>query len=240
MTAYAPTVSGVDGLSLSAVHRLHRTYQHPQHLAEAGETGDCPQLQPVWNSPLCFVERLTCGSPDRKATFAGAHSNSLRSLLSVLPCESPDGSSGKKATFAALTPPASPTLGDLRIFPGFSRLGKCDSRERSESEHRRCVIPANLRAAEGPMREFPSFSWLGTHRSVLSSGSPAVRRTERQRSLTLTPTHFVRCCPFCRANRLTALRAKRQRSLRSLLRLRLRCPVLRANRLWLFGRTGTD
>ena len=29
------------------------------------------------------VKRRTCGLPDRKATFAGAHSNSLRSLLSV-------------------------------------------------------------------------------------------------------------------------------------------------------------
>ena len=29
--------------------------------------------------------------------------------------------------------------GPMRIFPGFSRLGKCDSRERSESEHQRCV-----------------------------------------------------------------------------------------------------
>ena len=32
--------------------------------------------------------------------------------------------------------------------------------------------------------------------SVLSSGSPSVCRTERQRSLALTPTHCVRCCPF--------------------------------------------
>ena len=92
----------------------------------AWRAADFPRLQPAWNSPLRSVERLTCGSPDRKATFAYAHSNSLRSLLSVLPCESPDGSSGKKATFAALT-----------------------------------------------------------------------------------PTHFVRCCPFCHANRLTALRENR-------------------------------
>ena len=40
-----------------------------------------------------------CGSSDRKATFAGAHSNSLRSLLSVLSGESPCGSSDRKATF---------------------------------------------------------------------------------------------------------------------------------------------
>ena len=31
------------------------------------------------------------------------------------------------------------TEGALRIFPSFSWNGKCDSRERSESEHRRCV-----------------------------------------------------------------------------------------------------
>ena len=33
------------------------------------------------------------------------------------------------------------TAGDLRIFPSFSWFGKCDSRERSESERRRSVIP---------------------------------------------------------------------------------------------------
>ena len=91
--------------------------------------------------PLRFALRLTCGSPDKKATFAGAHSSAcgyaVRFALRIA-C----GSSGKKATFAALTPPPAATL------------------------------------------------------SVLSSGSPAVRRTERQRSL------------------------------RSLLPLRLRTPVL--------------
>ena len=78
------------------------------------------------------------------------------------------------------------SLGDLRIFSGFNWNGKCDSSgskpqrtevlwlshgtfrdllrkpgqvsKRSESEHRRCVIPANLRAAEGPIREFHNFS----------------------------------------------------------------------------------
>ena len=33
------------------------------------------------------------------------------------------------------------------------------------------------------MRGFPSFSWFGTHRSVSPCGSPAVCRAERQRSL---------------------------------------------------------
>ena len=61
------------------------------------------------------------------------------------------------------------TKGALRIFPGFSRFGKCDNRERSESEHQRYVIPASLRAVEGPMREpqdispclsVPGYAWL--------------------------------------------------------------------------------
>ena len=37
------------------------------------------------------------------------------------------GSLGKKATLTAFIPPASPTVGDLRIFPSFSWSGKCDS-----------------------------------------------------------------------------------------------------------------
>ena len=37
------------------------------------------------------------------------------------------GSLGKKATLTVLVPPASPTVGDLRIFPSFSWSGKCDS-----------------------------------------------------------------------------------------------------------------
>ena len=57
-----------------------------------------------------------CGSSDRKATLAGAHSNSLRSLLEALP---------KSTIWRA-----------------------------------------------GLMRKFPSFSWQGTYRSVLSSESP--------------------------------------------------------------------
>ena len=85
--------------------------RYPSELESCGRShARVPQLQLARNSPLRSVERLTCGSPDRKATFADAHSNSLRSLLSVLPCESPDGSSGKKATFAALTPPPAATL----------------------------------------------------------------------------------------------------------------------------------
>ena len=68
------------------------------------------------------------------------------------------------------------TEGALRIFPSFSWSGKCDSRERSESEHRRCVAgfsPASAgvenatagseasRSTEGALRIFPSFSWSG-------------------------------------------------------------------------------
>ena len=36
------------------------------------------------------------------------------------------------------------TEGALRIFPSFSWNGKSDSRERSESEHRRCVASTAL------------------------------------------------------------------------------------------------
>ena len=84
----------------------------------------------------------------------------------------------------------------MRIFPSFSWLGKCDSRERSESEHQRRVAGAT------------GLQSVVAHRSVFPNGAPL------------------------------ALRANRQHSLRSLLRLRLRCPVLRANHLRFFGRTG--
>ena len=75
----------------------------------------------------------------------------------------------------------------LRIFPSFSRPGKCDSRggkpprtkvlwlshgtfhyllrksgqvsNRSESEHRRCVVPMSLRVVAGSMQKVP---WLRT------------------------------------------------------------------------------
>ena len=70
--------------------------------------------------------------------------------------------------------------GDLRIFPSFSWNGKCDSRERSESEHQRCVIPANSRAEEGLMREFPGFSRFGTNRpGLLTSEPPLPLRTSQ-------------------------------------------------------------
>ena len=61
---------------------------------------------------------------------------------------------------------------------------------------------------EGPMREFPSFSWQGTY---------------RWRPI---PKSMIWWKVPCNVR------------WRSLLRLRLRCPVLQANRLWLFGRTG--
>ena len=72
------------------------------------------------------------------------------------------------------------TEGALRIFPGFSWNGKCDSREQSESERRRSVIPANSRAEEGHMREFPGFSRFGTNRSgLLASDPPLPLRTSQ-------------------------------------------------------------
>ena len=83
--------------------------------------------------------------------------------LSSLPCKSPYGS-----------------LGRMAFFPSFSWSGKCDSRERSESEHQRCVIPANSRAEEGLMREFPGFSRFGTNRpGLLASDPPLPLRTSQ-------------------------------------------------------------
>ena len=45
------------------------------------------------------------------------------------------------------------TKGALRIFPSFSWNGKCDSRERSESEHRRCVADFPRLQLEWKMRQ---------------------------------------------------------------------------------------
>ena len=88
--------------------RLRCPVLRANHLRLFGRTGDFPRLQPTRNSPLLSVERLTCGSPDRKATFAYAHSNSLRSLLEDLSqrtrelwkvsCESSPASAGVELT----------------------------------------------------------------------------------------------------------------------------------------------
>ena len=43
--------------------------------------------------------------------------------------------------------------GLMRIFPSFSWNGKCDSRERSESEHRRCVADFPQLQLEWKMRQ---------------------------------------------------------------------------------------
>lgn len=71
----------------------------------------------------------------------------------------------------------------LCIFTGFSRLGKCDSSGGK---------PPTLTLQQA----------VACLLSVLPSGSTAALRTERQRSLSLTPTHCICCCPFCHANRL--------------------------------------
>ena len=78
--------------------------------------------------------------------------------------------------------------------------------------------PMSLRVAEDPMREFPNFSWFGTHRSVLPCKSPCGSsgrmvfflgfswsgkcdsnggKPQRLHSNRLPPA----CCPFCQADR---------------------------------------
>ena len=126
------------------------------------------------------------------------------STPSVLPCDSPVGSSGKKASLSSFTPSPGDlsrrtrelrkvpcnvhfvhssgfayavlfsiritygSSGEQAIFPGFSRSGKCDSRERSESERRRSVIPiCESKSMEGPPSEAQGFSpWCLTTQSL--------------------------------------------------------------------------
>ena len=102
------------------------------------------------------VKRRTCGLPDRKATFAGAHSNSLRSLLSVFSANRLAALRKKRQRSLVLTPPPAATL------------------------------------------------------SVLSSGAPAVCRTERQRSLRAHSNSLRSLLSVFSANRLVALRKMQQ------------------------------
>ncbi len=133
---------------------------------------------------------------------------------SVLSCESPCGSSDRKATFAALTP----------------------------THCVRCLKPCpNLRfGAQASCESSPASAGKELTAPFCLANRLAALRTERQRSLTLTPTHCVRCLkpcpnlrfgaqascesspasagkeltvPFCLANRLAALRTERQHSL---------------------------
>ena len=93
----------------------HRSVLHANHLRFFGRTGDATGLQSV---PFC--PRLCL-----------ARQNGQQTGFSLLECKRWWLTAGD----------LSPKLGDLRMFPGFSWFGKCDSRERSESERRRSVIP---------------------------------------------------------------------------------------------------
>ena len=79
--------------------------------------------------------------------------------------------------------------GPMRIFPGFSRSGKCDSRERSESERRRSVarVPQLQLAWNSPLRS-PCDAPVG------SSGKKASVAL-------LSPDHFAGRWSSCTAGR---------------------------------------
>ena len=82
------------------------------------------------------------------------------------------------------------TAGDLRIFPGFSRSGKCDSRERSESERQRSVIPiCESTSKEGPQPGLPE----------AKRGCNLRRETCNVRYRSLLRLRLR--CPFCQSAR---------------------------------------
>ena len=87
------------------------------------------------------MENATAGSEASRST-EGALQRSLAltpppaAALSSLPCKLPYGS-----------------LGRMAFFPSFSWSGKCDSRERSKSEHRRCVADFPQLQLEWKMRQ---------------------------------------------------------------------------------------
>ena len=71
------------------------------------------------------------------------------------------------------------TARDLRIFPGFSRSGKCDSRERSESERQRSVIPiCESKSMEGPQPGLPEAKRGCNLRRETCGFSPALAGAE--------------------------------------------------------------
>ena len=105
----------------------------------------------------------------RLETYPGTRSGSRK-----IPCESSPASAGMELTAPFSERITYGSSGEQAISPGFSRRGKCDSR-----------------GGESPTLTLQQAT--ACLLSVLSSGSPVVRRTERQRSLALTPTHCVRC-----------------------------------------------
>ena len=95
--------------SLRSFLRLRlRLEAYPSELVSCGRShARVPQLQLVWNSPLRFSERRTCGLPGRKATltaFVPAPAATLGGLsqrtceLWKVPCESSPASAGLELT----------------------------------------------------------------------------------------------------------------------------------------------
>ena len=111
----------------------------------------------------------------------------------------------------ALTPPASPTVGDL--------------------SQRACEL------RKVPFESSPALAGMEFTVSSLPFGSPEALREKRQRSLRSLLRLRLRC-PFFLANRRRLFGKKGNVRWRSLLRLRLRCPFFLANRRRLFGKKG--
>ena len=131
------------------------------------------------------VERLTCGSSDRKATFV------------------------------ALTPTPASTLGDLSRRTRELRKVPCGFSPASAGVENATAGSEASRSDGGALREFPSFSWHGTHRSALLAIRLSALRAKRHRwrcSLRITLLAAGRPAPltvlhrwsFC-ANRLPFL-----------------------------------
>ena len=125
------------------------------------------------------------------------------------------GSSDRKATFAALTPPPTATLSSLPCeSPAALRAGWRFSPASAGVENATAGSEAS-RSDGGALREFPSFSWHGTHRSALLAIRLSALRAKRHRwrcSLRITLLAAGRPAPltvlhrwsFC-ANRLPFL-----------------------------------
>ena len=108
----------------------------------------------------------------KKGNARCAHSNSLRSLLSVFPCGSPLALREKRQrTFGAPTR-FTPCC---RIFHA-DRFALWENPQRSLRSLQLTAFVARPAATLGDLRIFPGFSRLGTHRSVLPCGSPMALR----------------------------------------------------------------
>ena len=132
-------------------------------------------------------------------------------------------------------PPASPTVGDLRIFPSFRWFGKCNSSGgKPQRLHSNRLPPACYPFCQADRHRLSGQNGNGLKSCGSHMGLSAICSANRDKS----PSEASQSTEGALSPNLQALPKSMiwcaglmQRSLCSFLRLRLRCPACLANRL---------